>query len=53
MTEKTLAESLKEEDEALRRRFVHHTRQRHPLSLEEAMELAERMGAALPTIPPQ
>lgn len=43
MTEKTLAESLKEEEEALRRRFVHHTRPKGPLSLEEAMELAKRM----------
>jgi hypothetical protein len=44
MTDKTLAESLKEEEEALRRRFIHHTRPKGPLSLKEAMELAERMS---------
>lgn len=43
MTEKTLAESLKEEEEALRRRFIHHTRPRRPLSFEEAADLARRM----------
>ncbi len=51
MTEKTLAESLKEEEEALRRRFVHHTRPKRPLSLEETMELAERMAGQPPQHP--
>ena len=44
MTGKTLAESLKDEEEALRRRFVHHMRPKRPLSLEEALELAKRMA---------
>jgi hypothetical protein len=43
MTDKTLAESLKEEQDALRRRFIHHTRPKRPLSMEEAAELARRM----------
>jgi len=40
---RTLAEELKHEEELLRRRFVHHTRPKGPLSLKEAMELSERM----------
>ena len=51
MSEKTLAESLKEEADALRRRFVHHTRPQRPLSLEEAMELEERMAGQPPQHP--
>ena len=41
--EQTLAEAMRKEDEALRRRFVHHTRPRGPLSLREAIALSERM----------
>lgn len=44
MTEKTLAQALAEEGEALRRRFVHHTRPRGPLSLEDAIKLSEDMN---------
>lgn len=40
MTEKTLAQALKEEEEALRRRFIHHTRPKRPLTMEEAAALA-------------
>lgn len=41
---KALAEELKAEEERLRRRFVHHTRPRDPLTLKEAIELSERMA---------
>ena len=45
MTEKkTLAQELREEDEALQRRFIHHTRPKGPLSMEEAQALCERMA---------
>lgn len=40
---KTLAEELKDEEELMRRRFVHATRPKGPLSLEEACALCERM----------
>ena len=40
---KTLADELKAEAEALRRRFVHHTRPKGPLSLKEAIELSKHM----------
>lgn len=40
---KTLAEELAHETELLRRRFVHHTRPKRPLSLQEAMELCREM----------
>lgn len=44
MADKTLADSLREEGEALRRRFVWHTRpNKGPLSLEEANNLCRRM----------
>lgn len=45
MKEKTLAEDLREEAERLRRRFIHHTRPRGLLTLEQAIELCERMNA--------
>lgn len=49
---KTLAEALKEEDELLRRRIVHATRPKRPLSLEEAAELARRIeGDDPPPLP--
>lgn len=40
---KTLAEELAEEEERLRRRMVHATRPRGPLTLEQARDLCERM----------
>ncbi|CEG08699.1 hypothetical protein BN961_02117 [Afipia felis] len=42
-TERTLADDLREEEELARRRFVHATRPKHPMTMEEAMKLAERM----------
>lgn len=39
----TLAESLRADAEALRKRFVHATRPKGPLSLAEAMDLCSRM----------
>lgn len=36
---KTLAEELREEEEAARRRFIHHTRPKRPLTLDEAIKL--------------
>lgn len=36
---KTLAQELAEENEALRRRFIHHTRPKRPLTLDEARAL--------------
>jgi hypothetical protein len=43
MTEKTLAQALREEDEQLHRRFVHATRRKGPLTLERAIEECRRM----------
>jgi hypothetical protein len=43
---KTFAEELRGEQASLARRFIHHTRPKGPLSLKEAMELAERMERA-------
>lgn len=43
---KTLAEELAAEEELARRRFVHHTRPKGPLSLDEARKLCERMDGA-------
>lgn len=43
MTEKTLADAFREEEELARRRFVHHTRPKGPMSLDEAREICERM----------
>lgn len=40
----TLAEELKREEELVRRRFVHHTRPKEPMSLEEATALSKRMA---------
>jgi hypothetical protein len=42
-TERTLADDLREEEELARRRFVHATRPKYPMSMEEAMKLHERM----------
>lgn len=42
--EKTFAQEMREEEERLRRRVVHATRPRHPMSLDEAMELSARMA---------
>ncbi len=39
----TFAEEMKREQDQLRRRFVHHTRPKGPLSLEEAIALSKRM----------
>lgn len=39
----TLADDLRAEEELQRRRFVHATRPKHPLSMEEAIELHKRM----------
>jgi hypothetical protein len=36
----TLAEALRQEEDQLRRRWIHHTRPQRPLNLQEAMELA-------------
>lgn len=41
---KTLAEDLREEAEQLRRRFVHHTRPKGQLTLEQARKLAEEIA---------
>lgn len=41
----TFAEDMKREADLLRRRFVHHTRPKGPMSMEEAMELCRRMSA--------
>jgi hypothetical protein len=48
MTEKTLADAIREEEERARRRFVHHTRPKGPLSLQEAIELCERVAGEPP-----
>lgn len=42
--EQTFADDLAQEDELLRRRFVHATRPRGPLSMDQAAELCERMN---------
>lgn len=42
--ERTLADYLRDEEELARRRFVHATRPKGPMSAEEAMKLAERMA---------
>jgi hypothetical protein len=49
---KTFAEELRGEQASLARRFIHHTRPKGPLSLKEAMELAERMERATQQITP-
>jgi hypothetical protein len=49
---RSFAEELAREGDLLRRRFVHHTRPKGPLTLEQAKALCERMGEAtdLPTL---
>lgn len=42
-TTKTLAESLAEEAELLRRRFVYHTRPKGPLTMDQAIDPCRRM----------
>lgn len=44
MSEKTLSDELREENDRLQRRFIHHTRPRRPMTMDEALELAERMA---------
>lgn len=39
----TFADDMRAEDERLRRRVVHHTRPRGPMSLQEAMALCQQM----------
>lgn len=39
----TLAEALRAEEEALRRRFIWHTRPKGPLSLADVIAFAERL----------
>lgn len=41
---KTLAEDLADEAERHRRRFVHHTRKRGPMTMEEATALCARVA---------
>lgn len=41
--QRTLAEELALENELLRRRFVHATRKRGPLTVDEAAALCRRM----------
>lgn len=43
---KTLAEELAEEGERLRRRVVHATRPKRPMTMEEAIDLSRRMSGA-------
>lgn len=45
---KTFADDMASEAARLRQRFIHHTRPREPLSLEQAMELSAQMEAAKP-----
>lgn len=51
MDEPTFADEMRRENELLRRRLVHATRPRGPLTMQEAADLAERMEGA-PTTPP-
>jgi len=44
MTEKTLSDGLREEEELLRRRLVHHAGPRGPLSMDDAIALSKRMA---------
>jgi len=43
---KTLADELREEEQRARRRFIHATRPKRPLTLDEARELCERITTA-------
>ena len=47
----TLADDIRQEEESLRRRFIHHTRPKGPLSLKEAIELAERVSGREQGVP--
>jgi len=40
---KTLAEELRDDDERLRRRIVHATRPKHPLTMDDAEKLHRAM----------
>ena len=40
---KTLADELAQENELLRRRLIHHTRPKRPLTMDEAQKLHEAM----------
>jgi hypothetical protein len=40
----TLTDDLRAEGDQLRRRFVHHTRPKGPLTIEQAQKLCERMS---------
>lgn len=42
----SFAQSLWEEEEQLRRRFIHHTRKRGQLTLDDAVDLAKRITTA-------
>lgn len=44
--ERSLADDLREEEKALTRRFIHHTRPKEPMSLKKAMELCQQMAEA-------
>lgn len=44
----TLADDLRAEEELQRRRFVHATRPKRPLSMEEAVDLHRRMEGNKP-----
>lgn len=43
---KTLADDLRAEEQRARRRFIHATRPRRPLTMDEARELCERIATA-------
>lgn len=47
MIERTFAEQHQDEEEALRKRFIHHTRPQGPLSLSGAINLSSRMRGPL------
>lgn len=47
----TLAEAMKAEEDAMRCRFVHHTRIRGPMNLNEAVRLSQRMEGKKPMTP--
>lgn len=41
--QKTIAEEMARDADLLRRRFIHATRPKRPLSLKEAIELSDKM----------
>lgn len=45
---KTLAEELADENDRLRRRVIHATRPKGPLSMDDAADLSRRMSDNLP-----